>query len=78
LELKVLEKAKKYSCFSASSLLAVRSISVMRSDSAILGILLAANSIFRLQLPFECIDFFKKEGQRNCFGSRFDFRVNFF
>jgi hypothetical protein len=30
-------------------------------DSAFLGSLLTACSLFRLQLPFECIDFFEKE-----------------
>jgi hypothetical protein len=30
-------------------------------DSAFLGALLTACSLFRLQLPFECINFFEKE-----------------
>jgi hypothetical protein len=39
----------------------VKLISVHRMDSAFLGSLLTACSLFRLQLPFECIDFFEKE-----------------
>jgi hypothetical protein len=64
LELNGLEEVKKYSCCSPSSLLVVNLIPVERMDSALLGALLSACSLFRLQLPFECIHFFEKEGQR--------------
>jgi hypothetical protein len=40
--------------------------------------LLIACSLFRIQLPFECIHFFKKEGQRLLFRSRFCFKATFF
>jgi hypothetical protein len=61
-ELKVFEEFKKYSFCSSSSLLAVKFISVQRRDSAFLGALLAACSLFKIQpqLLFQCIDFFKK------------------
>jgi hypothetical protein len=32
-------------------------------DSAFFGALLTACSLFRLQLPFKCINFFEKESQ---------------
>jgi hypothetical protein len=49
-------------------------------DSAFLGALLTACSLFKLQLPFECIDFFEKEkeGQRLLSGSSFGFKVSLF
>jgi hypothetical protein len=61
LELKGLEEVIKFSLFSPSSLLVVKLISVERIDSAFLGALLAACSLFTLQLPFECINFIKKK-----------------
>jgi anti-anti-sigma regulatory factor len=57
--LKGLEEVKKY-WVSSPSLLVVKLISMERMDSAFLGSLLDACSHFRLQLPFECIDFFEK------------------
>jgi hypothetical protein len=49
-------------------------------DSAFLVSLLTACSLFRLQLPFECINFFKKEneGQRLLSGSSFGFKASLF
>jgi hypothetical protein len=45
-------------------------------DSAFLVYLLTACSLFRLQLPFKCINFFEeeKEGQRLLSGSSFGFK----
>jgi hypothetical protein len=76
LELKGLEEVNKYS--SPSSLLVVKVISVERMDSAFLGALLTACSLFRLQLPFKCIYFFEKEkeGQRLLSGSSFGFKAS--
>jgi hypothetical protein len=53
LELKGLEEVNKYS--SPSSLLVVKLISVERMDSAFLGAVLTACSLFRIQLPLKCI-----------------------
>jgi hypothetical protein len=38
--------------------------------------LLTACSLFRLQLPFECINFFEKEGQRLLSRYSFGFKVS--
>jgi hypothetical protein len=78
LEIKGLEEVNKYSYFSPSSLLVVKLISVekKRMDSAFLVSLLTACSLFRPQLPFECIYFFEKEGQRLLSGSRFGFKAS--
>jgi hypothetical protein len=82
LKLKRFEEVNKYSCSSPSSLLVVKFISIERMDSVFLVSPLAACSLFRLQLqiPFECINFFKKEqtGQRLLFGSRFEFKTSLF
>jgi hypothetical protein len=61
LDLKGLEEVNKYSYCKPSSLLVVKLISVERMDSAFLGALLTACSLFRLQLQllFECINFLK-------------------
>jgi hypothetical protein len=48
----------------------VKLISVERRDSALLGALLVAYSLFRLQL---CINFFKSESQRFLSGYSFGF-----
>jgi hypothetical protein len=61
LEIKGLEEVNKYSCCSPSSLIVVKLISVERRYSAFLVSLLAACSLFRLQLPFECINLIEKE-----------------
>jgi hypothetical protein len=47
-------------------------------DSAFLVTLLTAYSRFRLQLPFECINFFEKEGKRLLSGSSFGFKASLF
>jgi hypothetical protein len=39
----------------------VKIVSAERRDSAIVVPLVAACSVFRLQVPFECIDFFKSK-----------------
>jgi hypothetical protein len=80
LELNGLEEVNKYSPLVSSSLLVVKLTSVERRDSAFLGALLTACSIFRLQLPFECINFFEKnkEGQRLLSGSSFGFKASLF
>jgi hypothetical protein len=76
LEQKGLEEVNKYS--SPSSLLVVMLISVERMDSAFLGALLTVCSLFRLQLPFKCINFFEKnkEGQRLFSRSSFGFKAS--
>jgi hypothetical protein len=58
----------------------VKLISVEMMDSAFLGSLLVACSIFRLQLPFECLKFFEKEGKRllSSSGSSFGFKASLF
>jgi hypothetical protein len=66
---------------SPSSLLVVKLtslISVERMDSAFLVTLLTACSLSRLQLPFECINFFKKErnSKINLSGSSFGFKAS--
>jgi hypothetical protein len=71
LEIKGLEEVNKYSYCSTSSILVVKLISVERMDSAFLFPLLTAYSLFRLQLPLKCINFFEKEGQRLLPGSAF-------
>jgi hypothetical protein len=43
-------------------------------DSVFLDDLFTACSLFRLQLPFECINLFEKEGQRLLSGSSFGFK----
>jgi hypothetical protein len=75
--LKGLEEVNKYSLFLPSSLLVVKLTSVERMDSAILFLLLAA-CLSRLQLPFECINFFKKESQRLLSRSSFGFKTRIF
>jgi hypothetical protein len=72
LVLEGLEEVNKYS--SPSSLLVVKLISIERMDSALFFSLLTACSLFRLQLPFDCINYFKKEGQRLLSGSSFGFK----
>jgi hypothetical protein len=49
-------------------------------DSDFLVSLLTACSLFRLQLqlPFKCMNFFEKEGQRLLSGSSFGFKANLF
>jgi hypothetical protein len=76
----VFRRIKKYYTFSPSSLLVVKLIFVERMDSAFLVSLLTACSLFRLQLPFECINFFKKKkkGQRLLSGSSFGFKASLF
>jgi hypothetical protein len=71
-----IEELNKYS--SLSSLLVVKLISLERRNSAFLVTLLAACSLFRLQMPFECINFSKKEVQRILSGSRFGFKASLF
>jgi hypothetical protein len=65
-DLKGLEEVNKYSSQVSSSLLVVKVISVARTKDGFRLPLLTACSLFRLQLPFECINFFEKnkEGQR--------------
>jgi hypothetical protein len=76
LELKGLEEVNKYSCYLPSPLLVLKLISVERMDSAFLVTLLTSCSLFRLQLPYECINFFKKEGQRLLSGFSFGFKAS--
>jgi hypothetical protein len=76
LDLNGLEEVNKYSCFLSSSLLMIKLISVERMDSAFLVPLLTACSLFRLQLPFKCINFFEKEGQRLLSRSIFGVKVS--
>jgi hypothetical protein len=80
LDLNGLEEVNNYSCSSPSSLLVVKLISVEKMDSAFLITLLTVCSLFRLQLPFECINFFKKEKehQRMLSGSSFGFKASLF
>jgi hypothetical protein len=82
LDLNGLEEVNKYFFVSPSSLLVVKLISVEKMDSVFLGALLTACSLFRLQLqlPFECINFFKNEMecQRLLSGSGFGFKVSLF
>jgi hypothetical protein len=47
-------------------------------DSAFLDALLTACSLFKLPLPFECIDFFEKESQRLLSGFNFVFKASLF
>jgi hypothetical protein len=63
-----------------SSILVVKLISVERMDSAFLVALLTACSLFRLQLPFKCINFFEKnkKGQRLLSRSSFGFKASLF
>jgi hypothetical protein len=78
LELNGLEEVNKYSCVSPSSLLVVKLISVERTEDGFILPLLPACSLFRLQLPFKCINFFEKEneGQRLLSGSSFGFKAS--
>jgi hypothetical protein len=66
LELKGLEEVNKYLCYSPSSLLAVKLISVESNQDgfSLLLSLLTACSLFRLQLLLKCIYFFEKEQGR--------------
>jgi hypothetical protein len=75
LELKGLEEVNKYS---PSSLLVVKLISVERREDRFSLPLLTACSLFRLQLPFKCINFFEKEKevQRLLSRSSFGFKVS--
>jgi hypothetical protein len=59
--LKDLEEIKKYSSLVSSSLIVVKLISVERKEDGFSLPLLTACTLFRLQLPFECIYFFEKE-----------------
>jgi hypothetical protein len=56
----------------------VKLISVERREEGFSRALLTACSLFKLQLPFEFINFFKKnkEGQRLLSGSGFGFKVS--
>jgi hypothetical protein len=45
-------------------------------DSVFLVPLLTACSLSRIQLPFKCIHFFEKEGQRLLSGSNFGFKAS--
>jgi hypothetical protein len=49
-------------------------------DSVFLAALCATYSLFRLQLqlPFDCINFFEKKGQRLLSGSIFGFKMSLF
>jgi hypothetical protein len=47
-------------------------------DSAFLVSLLTSCSLFRLQMPFECIDFFEMVGQRYMSASSFGFNASLF
>jgi hypothetical protein len=78
LEVKGLEELNKYSSPSTLPLIVVKLISVEMMDSAFLCVLLTACSLFRLQLPFECIDFFDKEkgSQRLLSGFSFGFNAS--
>jgi hypothetical protein len=76
LEINGFEEVKKYSLFSPSSLLEVNLISVERMDSAFPDALLTACSLFRLQMPFECTNFFEKEGQILLSVSSFCFKAS--
>jgi hypothetical protein len=80
LEMKGLEEVNKYSWFSPSSLLVVKLISVERREDGFSLPLLTACSFFRLQLPFNCINFFEKEkeDQRLLSGSSFGFKASLF
>jgi hypothetical protein len=80
LELNGLEEVNKYSFFSPSSILVVKLTSLERMDSAFLVPLLTACSLFRLQLPFEWINFFEKnkKGQRLLCKPRFGFLAKLF
>jgi hypothetical protein len=61
LELKGLEEVKRYSLFSPLSLLVDKLISVERKGAAFLVTFLAAYSLFRHQLSFECIILFENK-----------------
>jgi hypothetical protein len=74
-----LEEVNKYP--SPSSLLVVKLISVEKRKDGFSLPLLTACSLFRLQLPCKCIDFFKNEsleneGQRLLSGSSFGFKAS--
>jgi hypothetical protein len=62
LDLNDLEEVNKYS--SPPSLPLVKLTSVEETKDGLSLPLLTAFSLFRLQLPFECINFFKKETRR--------------
>jgi hypothetical protein len=47
-------------------------------DSAFLDALLTACSLFKLLLPFECIDFFEKDSQRLLSEFNFGFKASLF
>jgi hypothetical protein len=78
LDLNGLEEVNKYFLFSPSSLIVVKLISVERREDGFSLPLLTACSLFRLQLPFKCINFFEKEGQRLLSGSSFGFKASLF
>jgi hypothetical protein len=80
LEIKGLEEVNKYSFLSPSSLIVVKLNSVERMDSAFLCALLTACSLFRIHLPFECINFFKKEAKPQILlsESSFGFKASIF
>jgi hypothetical protein len=77
---KGLEEVNTYSFFSSSSKLVLKLISVERIKDGFSLPLFIACSLFRLQLPFECIYFFEKEkeGQRLLSGSSFGFEASLF
>jgi hypothetical protein len=72
----LLEEVNKSSLFSPSSILVVKSFSVERTEDGFSLPLLTACSLFRLQLPFKCFDFFKKECQRLLSGFSFGFKAS--
>jgi hypothetical protein len=78
LNLKGLEEVNQYSLLSPSSLLVVKLISVERSRDGFNLPLLTSCSLFRLQLPFDCINFFakNKEDQRLLSGFSFGFKAS--
>jgi hypothetical protein len=53
-------------------------ISVERNKDGFSLSLFTKFSLFRLQLPFECINLFEKEGQRLLSGSSFGFKTSLF
>jgi hypothetical protein len=63
-----------------SNQVVVKLISVARREDGFSLPLVTACSLFRLQLPFKCINFFEKEttGQRLLSGSSFGFKASLF
>jgi hypothetical protein len=56
----------------------IKLILVERRDSAVLGALFAACSLFSFQMPFDCINFSSKKGQRLLSGSILGFKAILF